>query len=914
MKPTTNRRHFKGLSDQRAAERIRAEGYNEIPSRGRRNVFSITLEVLKEPMFLLLVGSGLIYLMLGDPHEALMLLGFVVVIMATTIFQEQKTERALEALRRMASPRALVIRDGRQKRIPGREVVRGDTLLLAEGDRVPADGVLLSANELTVDESLLSGESVPVRKVAWAGAPLAAGSPLATETTLAAETPLATETPLAAETSPATGSPLAAETSPATGSPLAMEASLAAGAPLAMAEPGGDDLPFVYSGTLVVQGQGVAEVLAIGSQTEMGKIGKSLQQLEQGKTLLQKKTKVLVRDLALVGTGVCIMVIIIYGLTRGNWLQGILAGLTLAMAILPEEIPVILTVFLALGAWRISKDRVLTRRVSAIESLGSATVLCVDKTGTLTQNLMGVQTLYADNEFYPVSFRDRKSPLPEKFHSLVEYSVLASEIDPFDPMEKAFYRLREFYLANTEHVHPNWILAHEYSLSPELLAMSHVWKSPDSSQYVIAAKGAVEAISSLCHLTAKQNQDLAQKAEAMANEGLRVMAVARALFSSQEGDSLCQMPESQHDFNFRFLGMIGLADPPRPAAAEAIRDCQEAGLRVVMITGDYPATAQAIGRQIGLRKSDQCITGPELTAMSEEELREKVKQVNIFARMVPGQKVNLVQALKANGEVVAMTGDGVNDSPALKAADIGVAMGSRGTDVAREAASLVILDDDFSSIVQAVRLGRRILDNIKKAIVYTFAIHTPIIGLSLIPLLMRWPLLFSPIHIVFLELIIDPACSVVFEAEPEEEDVMKRPPRDPHEPLFGRQLALLSILQGVFVLVLLVTIYGWTLFLGQPASRARALTFTTLILANLTLILTNRSWSSSLIETMRRKNLALWIILCSAPLFLGLALYLPWLRGLFQFAPLSLPDLLRCLGGGVFSIILLEGLKICLLP
>ena len=343
MKPNSSQRHFQGLSDQVAAERIRVEGYNELPSRGRRNVLSITLEVIKEPMFLLLVGSGLIYLMLGDPHEALMLLGFVVVIMATTIFQEQKTERALEALRRMASPRALVIRDGRQKRIPGREVVRGDILLLAEGDRVPADGVLLSANELTVDESLLSGESVPVRKGAWDGK-------------------------------------------------------------LEMGGPGGDDLPFVYSGTLVVQGQGVAEVRAIGSQTEMGKIGKSLQQLEQGKTLLQKKTKVLVRDLALLGAGVCVMVIIIYGLTRGNWLQGILAGLTLAMAILPEEIPVILTVFLALGAWRISKNRVLTRRVSAIESLGSATVLCVDKTGTLTQNLMGVQTLYADNEFYSCLF------------------------------------------------------------------------------------------------------------------------------------------------------------------------------------------------------------------------------------------------------------------------------------------------------------------------------------------------------------------------------------------------------------------------------------------------------------------------------------------------------------------------------
>ncbi|MEW6379104.1 MAG: cation-translocating P-type ATPase [bacterium] len=849
MKPgkQNHQNHFQGLSDQQAAERIRTEGYNEIPVRGMRTGLAITLEVVREPMFLLLVGSGLIYLLLGDPGEALMLLGFVVVIMATTIFQERKTERALEALRKMASPRALVIRGGKEKRIPGREVVRGDILLLAEGDRVPADGVLLSASELAIDESLLTGESVPVRKAAWDGKQN-------------------------------------------------------------MQSPGGDDLPFVYSGTLVVQGQGVAEVRLVGSRTEMGKIGHSLQQLDSGKTLLQKQTKCLVRDLALLGISVCILVVIIFGLTRGGWLEGILAGLTLAMAILPEEIPVILTVFLALGAWRISKQRVLTRRVSAIESLGSATLLCVDKTGTLTQNLMRVKTLYADHEFYPVSFQEPRASLPEKFHSLIEYSVLASEINPFDPMEKALYHLRKHYLSGTEHIHPNWVLAHEYHLSSELLAMSHVWKSPDSSHYVIAAKGAVEAISSLCHLPPERNRKLAEQAECMANEGLRVMAVARALFDSS------RMPESQHDFDFQFLGMIGLADPPRPAAAEAIRDCHEAGIRVVMITGDYPATARAIARQIGLTASDRYLTGPELSAMSEEELREEVGQVDIFARMVPEQKVNLVQAFKARGEIVAMTGDGVNDAPALKAADIGVAMGGRGTDVAREASSLVILDDDFSSIVQAVRLGRRILDNIKKAIAYTLAIHTPIIGLSLLPLFLRWPLIFSPIHIVFLELIIDPACSVAFEAEPEEDDVMRRPPRSPKEPLFGRRLMLLSICQGILVLVLLAAIYGRTIFLGQGAVRARTLTFTTLILANLTLILTNRSWCSTLVGSCRRKNGALWAILASAPLLLGLVLYLPWLRQLFQFSPLSPCDLLRCLGGGIASLILLEGLKLFFLP
>jgi len=842
--------HFHGLSDQEASERLRVEGYNELPTRGSRTLSSISLEIIKEPMFLLLVSSGLIYLMLGDAGEASMLLGFVVIIMATTIFQERKTERALEALRKMSAPRALVIRGGKKKRISGREVVRGDILLLSEGDRVPADGVLLSANELAVDESLLTGESVPVRKVARAEA--------------------------------------------------ALEPK--------MQGPGGDDLPFVYAGTLVVQGQGVAEVRLVGEQTEMGRIGKCLEQLDPGKTWLQKQTKGLVRDLACLGIIICALVVIIFGLTREGWLDGILAGLTLAMAILPEEIPVILTVFLALGAWRISKQHVLTRRVSAIESLGSATVLCVDKTGTLTQNIMKVKTLYADQEFYPISFHDPRDSLPEKFHTLIEYSVLASEIKPFDPMEKALHQLRAYYLSGTEHIHPNWILAHEYPLSAELLAMSHVWKSPDSSRYVIAAKGALEAISSLCHLSPEENQRLTEQAECMANEGLRVMAVARAIFDSK------RMPESQHDFDFQFLGMIGLADPPRPAAAAAIKDCHQAGIRVVMITGDYPATARAIARQIGLTESDQCLTGPELSAMSEQESRERVMQVDIFARMVPEQKVRLVQALKASGQIVAMTGDGVNDAPALKAADIGVAMGGRGTDVAREAASLVILDDDFSSIVQAVRLGRRILDNIKKAIAYTLAIHIPIIGLSLLPLLVGWPLIFSPIHIVFLELIIDPACSVAFEAEPEEEDVMRRPPRNPKEPLFGRKLMLLSIFQGILALGFLAAIYGRAIFLGQSVERARTLTFTTLILINLALILTNRSWGGSLIESCCRKNKALWIILVSAPLLLGLVLWIPWMRQLFRFSPLGLPDLLRCLGGGLCSLILLEGLKLLFLP
>ena len=793
-----------------------------------------------------------------------MLLGFVFVIMGITIYQERKTERALEALRDLSSPRARVIRDGKQIYIAGREVARGDIVLVAEGDRVPADAVLLSCLDLQADESLLTGESVPVRKQALDGAP-------------------------------------------------ADEAS--------RVRPGGDDLPHIFSGTLIVQGQGVAQVTATGPRTEMGLIGVALENTEQEKTKLQRDSARLVRNMAFVGLFVCALVVVIYGLTRGHWVDGLLAGLTLAMATLPEEIPVVLTIFLALGAWRIGQKRVLTRRIPAVESLGSATVLCVDKTGTLTLNQMTIARLYAAGGLLDIaqehegeapaevadSAGQAKSPLEEaayeEFHRLVEYGILASELDPFDPMEKAFTRLGERYFKDTEHLHRDWALVHEYPLSRELLAMSHVWQAPAGDAYVIASKGAPEAIADLCHLDEAQLAEVLRAIDAMAEDGLRVLGVARAYHSGSE------WPGAQHDFDFEFLGLVGLADPPRASVAQSLKECRAAGIRVIMITGDYPGTARAIARRIGLAPVEVVITGPELDAMSDSELQERIGECNIFARVVPEQKLKLVQALKARGELVAMTGDGVNDAPALKAANIGVAMGQRGTDVAREASSLVLLDDDFSSIVAAVRLGRRIFDNLKKAVAYIFAVHTPIIGLTLIPLAMRWPLIFSPVHVVFLELIIDPACSVVFEAEPEEKNVMTRKPRPVGEPLFGRKVLGVSILQGAVVLALLVAVYAIALWRDQTTEQARALVFTALIVANLALILTNRSWSRGFISTLRTPNKALWWVLGGALVFLGLVLYVPALRQLFGFGVLHAIDLAICFAVGVVSVAWFEVFK-----
>lgn len=832
---------LKGLSEKQAADRLKEEGYNELPSGRRRDILAISFEIVRQPMFLLLVAAGAIYLLLGDMREALMLLGFVFVVMGITIYQERKTERALEALRDLSSPRALVIREGKQKRIAGRDVVRDDILVLSEGDRVPADAVLLSANDFLVDESLLTGESAPVRKVAWDGV-------------------------------------------------------------MEIRRPGGDDLPFVYSGTLLVQGQGIAQVRVTGVRTEIGKIGKALQTVEPEETPLQKETGRLVRNLAFVGLSLCGLVVVLYGLTRESWLNGLLAGITLAMALLPEEFPVVLTVFLALGAWRISQKGVLTRRATTIETLGSATVLCVDKTGTLTLNRMTVSRFFSKGEFYNMNYNVRE-PLPEKFHEILEFSILASETEPFDPMERAFRQLGGHTLARTEHLHEDWTLVQDYSLSSRLLAQSHVWRAPNREEYIVAAKGAPEAIASLCRFDKHQMEELSRRVGSMAKDGLRVLGVAKAYFKGEV------WPTNQQDFDFVFLGLVGLSDPVRPIVPRALRECYTAGIRVVMITGDYPATAQAIARQIGLEPIEEIMTGAELERVGDAELQERIKTVNIFARVLPEQKLRLVNVLKADGEIVAMTGDGVNDAPALKSAHIGIAMGGRGTDVAREASSLVLLDDDFASIVHAVKMGRRIFDNLQKAMAYILAIHVPIAGMSLIPLIANWPLVFSPAHILFLELIIDPACSIAFEAEPEEADVMNRPPRNPKDPLFGGRIVGLSLLQGITVLIVLLVVYGLALQRGQGELEARALTFTTLVIANVGLIFTNRSWSRTTLVTLRSRNEALWWVVGGALVSLGFVLYVPFLRRLFHFAALSPIDLAIGLATGVTSILWFEGVK-----
>lgn len=826
-----------GLSASEAARRLAEDGPNALPGGKGRSLFTIVRETLREPMFLLLLGAGALYLTFGDLQEGLVLFGFVAVTLGLTLYQEGKTEKVIEALRDLTSPRALVLRDGQQQRIAGRDVVQGDIVMLGEGDRIPADGLLLSASVMQVDESLLTGEAVAVDKIAATGA-------------------------------------------------------------VAPARPGGDNLPHVYSGSLVVRGKGMARVTATGPRSEIGRIGLALESLQSERSPLQRQTARLVRTLAFLAAALSLSLVLVHGLMTGDWMQAVLAGIALAMAMLPEEYPVVLTVFPALGARRLSREKVLTRRINAIETLGATSVLCVDKTGTLTENRMTVARLQSGTTRIPVDYTAQPAELPEAVHTLVEFAILASAADPFDPMEQAFHRLGQHFLAGTEHLHRDWVLVREYALTPALRAMSHVWRARVGDDHVVAAKGAPEAIIDLCHLDEAQRRQIADDVNAMAGDGLRVLAVAQSRFAGED------WPPSEHDFAFAFVGLLGLYDPLRPEIPDAVRESHEAGIRVVMITGDYPATARAIARQAGLAEGD-VLSGDAIAAMSDAELQAGIGRVTVCARISPEQKLRIVQALKANGDVVAMTGDGVNDAPALKAAHVGIAMGGRGTDVAREASSLVLLDDNFASIVRAMRLGRRIFDNLRKSMSYILAVHVPIAGMALLPALFGLPAMLFPMHIAFLELIIDPACSVAFENEPAEADVMRRPPRDPEEPLFGGSTLLLALLQGTGVL--LVVLAAFMLAQQQlPEDEARAFAFVTLVTANLALIFSNRSRAHSWLAAWRTPNPVLWGITGLTGVILLLSLYVPALSAVLRFGPLPLLELGLALALGLVSVFWFE--------
>lgn len=817
-----------GLSEAEAAGLLKRFGPNELPKPDEEHLLGRLLKLFKEPMILLLAIAALIYFLTGERFESSMLGLSVFVVIGISAYQDLRSERALLALRDLSSPRALVIRNGLEKRIPSAQLVPGDLVALNEGDRVPADGILISSSHLMADESMLTGEPFPVQKRQIENPPSESQADEAASTSK------------------------------------------------------------VFAGTLIVGGSAVFRTEQTGLRTEMGKIGRSLQEIQPEQLNLNHEIRQIVRLFAWSGGGICLAIIALYGWNRGDWTQAFLVGLATQMGLLPEEFPVVLTVFLAMGAWRLSRLSVLVRSPVAIERLGAINCLCVDKTGTLTQNKMSVAALRNPTNFLQVDPQNAQS-LPEEFHQLIEFGVLASHIKAYDPMEKAIRGLIETGSWGQDHLHESWTLIKDYPLSDKLLAMSCVWKNPENGMMNVASKGAPEAILELCHKTPEEKEFVLRNVQRMAEDGLRVLGVAKALFTQRE------LPSNQQEFQFEWLGLIGLEDPLRPEVPEAVRLCRKAGIRVIMMTGDYPKTALKMAEQAGLEISQPGLTGAEIQKMSDEMLGEKLKSVNVLARMVPEQKLRIVKLLQKSGAVVAMTGDGVNDAPSLKAADVGISMGARGTDVAREASDIVLLDDNFASIVTGIERGRLIFYNIRRAMAYIVAIHVPIAGLSILPLFLGWPLILLPIHIVFLELIIDPACTLLFESQNSESRLMLSPPRPLRERLFSWESLLRSGLQGalVFAFAALSMWFEWD-HQAAAESRARGFAFTILALSNIALIFAEMGEGSirqTLAILTKVSNL---IVVASVTLGLFAASQLPSVRRLLHIGDLSFQDFLQC--------------------
>jgi len=880
---------YRGLHPTTAAERLLADGPNELPREAPRSTLRILFEVLREPMLTLLLAAGGVYLLLGDRLEAAALLVFATLSVAITVVQARRSERVLEALRDISSPRAHVIRAGATLRIAGRDVVRGDLLVLAEGDRVPADALLLRGDELLADESLLTGESAPVLKWSREGA-------------------------------------------------------------AALSGPHPRHAHRLFAGTLLVRGEALARVTATGAASAIGRIGASLGSIETATPRLQRQTRQLVAWLGGAGILVSALAVLLHGVLREDWLQGVLAGIALGMSMLPEELPVVLAVFTAMGAWRISQVAVLTRRAAAIETLGATTVLCSDKTGTLTQNRMtivrawtpaGGQKVVQAEDADPDPARhgaaqaaqthatDALTPAIGGFATLLQAGRMASSDTPVDPMEKAFHALSRPPPATQ---HP---LASR-APAPGWPLMLRVWsdEQPASARRLVC-KGAPEAVLAMCHVTPGEHYAATVAARRMAALGLRVLAVAEAALpreTTAATDTGAAMGARQANPLFSpppltLLGLVGLTDPLRDGVPEAIALCQAAGIRVLMITGDHPDTALSIARQAGLTSDSGAdparatppgdglaahagvLSGHDIDRFSDPTLFRRLQSVDVCARIHPEQKLRIVRALQAQGEVVAMTGDGVNDAPALKAADIGIAMGERGTDVAREAAALVLLHDDFGAMVAAIRLGRRIGDNLRKAVRFIFAVHVPVAGLALLPLLLDLPLMLGPLHIALLEMAIDPVCALVFEAEPEEPSVMSRRPRPRDEPLLSATDLLRALLQGLAALTLCGALYVLALQRGMPTDEVRALVFVTLILCVFGLVLVNLRFAGGLTGLGGLRHDILLAV--ATPILITLAVLLNWPAAatLFGFGPLHPPDLLLALAASVTLVALLQLLK-----
>ncbi len=823
MKTTENN---KGLNSEQVVISRTENGSNILELQEDRVLFIVLKEVVLEPMFIILLAACIIYFAVGQYQEGIIMLVAIFIVAGISIFQEYRSKNAVKALKNISASKAKVFRNGIVTQVPTEDIVVDDLVVLEEGEVVAADGLIIKANDFSLNESILTGESFAVLKTA-------------------------------------------------------------------------NNNNSVYKGTLVTSGSATIIVTAVGLKTMFGKIGLSLKEIAVVKTPLQNQIRSFVHNMVWVGAVAFLIVVGFNYYHSGNLIQSFLHGLTLAMSILPEEIPVAFSTFQALGAFRLLRNHIIVKQPQYVETLGSATVICADKTGTLTQNKMHIEFVYDFKTKLSVPVNG-SSVLPQE---LIEYAMWSSEINPFDPMEKALHNLYLKICVTDKRLIFKQI--HEYPIGGNPPMMTHLFKN-EAGEIIIAAKGAPEAILRKSNLSLKELKHVEEQSLSYARLGYRVLGIGKGKWFEKK------WPVSQEEFEFEFLGLIAFQDPPKENISQTIQTFHDAGIAVKMITGDYPETALAIAGQIQLNHNREVLTGKEVLLLTKAELQQKVKQVNIFARMFPEAKLKVIDALKENGEIVAMTGDGVNDGPALKAAHIGIAMGERGSEVAKSAASLILTDDDLAHMTDAVALGRKIYDNLKKAIQYIVSIHIPIILIVTLPLLLMWKFttIFSPVHVIFLELIMGPTCSIIYENEPMEAGTMQRPPRKIGTTFLSFKQLSISIIQGLMITAGCLGLGYYYLQQGLDDTIIRSVIFITLLFSNIFLTLVNRSFNNSVIKTIANKNNLVPIIIGITLSFIAALIYVPFFRDLFSLHALTVQTIASCIIVAMLSVLWIEGFKL----
>ncbi len=814
---------IKGLNDEQVLSSRKGHGTNELEQTSRSPFFAALLDTIKEPMLILLFAAGILYLISGNMSDAIFMLSAIVLVSAISLYQDSRSRNALAALKQLSQPQTKVIRNGIISSIVSKDVVVNDAIIVEEGSLITADADIIYSNDFTVNESILTGESLAVEKFV-------------------------------------------------------------------------NEDNKIYSGTLVTSGMAIARVTKVGNATELGRIGKSLKEIEEEQTPLQIQIRNFVKKMAIIGLIVFVIVWAFNFFQSRSLVNSLLKALTLAMSVLPEEIPVAFTTFMALGAWRLMRMGVIVKQTKTVETLGSATVICTDKTGTITENRMELADLYVfkNNHLYTNVYENKEGVL-----DLITTAMWASEPLPFDPMEKALHEAYKKIASNDER--PAYKMIHEYPLAGRPPMMTHLFENLNGKR-VVAAKGAAEKILSVCDLSKEEKAKIVCRLETLAARGFRVLGVARASFPGNK------FPEEQENFDFQFIGLVSFYDPPKKNMHDVLESFYNAGISVKIITGDNKATTETIAKQVGFKGAEEAIDGAELMNFSEKELEENVMRINIFTRMFPESKLKIITALKKQQQIVAMTGDGVNDAPALKAANIGIAMGKKGSEIAKSASSLVLADDDLGKMVDAIAMGRRIYTNLKKAIQYIISIHIPIILTVLLPLVLGWvyPAVFTPVHVIFLELIMGPTCSIIYENEPIEANLMQQKPRPFTNTFLSWKELQLSILQGIIITAGTLGIYQYSVLHGYDEEQTRTMVFTTLVIANIFLSLVNRSFYYSLFTTLRYKNYLLILIIFLTILLLVLMTSVPGIISFFKFKRLVFDQLLVCILVGFVSVTWIE--------